>query len=364
MGLKTGAIGGIRLPVERLHVELTNRCNFSCEFCPDGRMKRARGSMDFALLEDILSQAEGVARQVHFHVMGEPMLYPRLPAAVRFARRHGLEPWVTTNGSLLSEEAARELEAAGLAHLTVSLQTPDADRFGLRGCRTLSFDEYKGKIVGAIRPFLTARRGMSVTVVFLTNPLQRFLAPDPPTSNFPESARELRGHLERWAREIVAGTSVECELPRILARTRKAGVLKENVIHLTEKVRFRVRVLGNWAEHFELPVVPARIGYCPGLAENFGILWNGDWVICCTDYDGKTSPANVSGTSMKEFLSLPEVQRIAQGFRHFRVVHPYCRVCLGERGVLDSAFRQVGSIFYFKLYRKLLAREPANREAV
>ena len=364
MGLKVGAIGGIRLPVERLHVELTNRCNFSCEFCPDGRMQRTRGSMDFALLENIFSQAEGVARQAHFHVMGEPMLYPRLPEAVRLARRHGLEPWVTTNGSLLSAEAARELEEAGLAHLTVSLQTPDADRFGLRGCRTLSFDEYKGKIVGAVQPFLTGRRGMNVTVVFLTNPLRRFLAPDPPRSNLPESARELRGHLESWAREIVRGTSVESELPRILKRTGKAGVLKENIIPLTEKVQFRVRVLGNWAEHFGLPVVPARIGYCPGLAENFGILWNGDWVICCTDYDGKTSPANVSGTSMTEFLSLPEVQRIAQGFRCFRVVHPYCRVCLGERGVLNSAFRQVGSILYFKLYRKLLAREPANREVV
>lgn len=67
---------------------------------------------------------------------------------------------------------------------------------------------------------------------------------------------------------------------------------------------------------------------------------------------------------MTEFLSLPEVQRIARGFRRFRVVHPYCRACLGERGVMDSAFRQVGSILYFKLYRKLLAREPANREAV
>lgn len=358
------AVGAIRIPVDRLHVELTSFCNFSCEFCPDGSMRRSRGSMDFPLLELVLSQAKDLVRQVHFHVLGEPMLYPRLADAVSLARRHALEPWVTTNGSLLSGNVARELEDAGLAHLVISLQTPDAESFRIRGCRTLTFDEYKAKVVDTVRPFLDDRQGMKVSIVFLANPLHRFHAPNPPKARLPESGRELREHLGWWAREIVRGSALEGDLPHILAKTRRAGVLKENVLPITDRLRFRVRILGNWAEHFEHPVVPARIGYCPGLAENFGVLWNGDYVICCTDFDGRTSLANASGTSMRDYLALPEVQRIAEGFRRFLVVHPYCRVCLGEQGVFESAVRQVGSILYFKLYRKLFPREPEAREAV
>src|SRR5512139_2133578 len=127
------AVGAIPLPVRRLHLELTNRCNFSCEFCPDGKMSRPRGSMEFDLLERVLSDARGVAREIHFHVMGEPALYPRLGEAIRLAGRLGFAPSVTTNGSLLSPGAVADLAACGLRHLTVSVQTPDPDSFRSRG---------------------------------------------------------------------------------------------------------------------------------------------------------------------------------------------------------------------------------------
>src|SRR5512143_1599800 len=108
------SVGAIHLPVRRLHVELTNRCNFSCEFCPDGKVRRPRGSMAYPLLERILSDAKGVAVQVHFHIMGEPTLYPHLKEAVQLARDQGLAPSVTTNGSHLSSDTAKDLFAAGL----------------------------------------------------------------------------------------------------------------------------------------------------------------------------------------------------------------------------------------------------------
>jgi len=350
------AIGAIPLPVRRLHVELTNRCNFSCEFCPDGKMRRPRGAMEFGLLERVLSDAAGVASEIHFHVMGEPALYPRLGEAVRLAARRGFVPSVTTNGSLLSPRAAEELGECGVEHITVSVQTPDPDSFRLRGAPGLTFRDYRARIVETCRSFLGNPPGKRLTLVFLTNPLGRFLAPDPPRGNVPDTGRTLRAHLSGWAEEIVRGTPREAGLPDILRRIRKAGVLKENVIPLSDRVEFRVRILGNWAEHFELPIVPAKFGYCPGLVENFGILWNGDYVICCTDFDGRTVMANHADTSIREYLALPEVQEIAAGFRRFRVRHPHCGICLGERGAVHSALRQFGSIVYFKVYRKMFDR--------
>jgi len=354
------SVGAITLPVRRLHVELTNRCNFSCEFCPDSKMSRPRGSMEFDLLERILSDARGVAREIHFHVMGEPALYPRLGEAIRHTDRMGFVPSVTTNGSLLSPRMANNLAACGLEHMTVSVQTPDPDSFRSRGAPGLTFREYMARIVDTSRSVLAEPHGMRLTLVFLTNPLGRFLAPDPPSGNVPTTGGALRMHLSCWAEEIVRGTPHEAELPAILRRIRKAGVLKESVIPLSDRVHFRVRILGNWAGHFELPIVPAKFGYCPGLVENFGILWNGDYVICCTDFDGQTVMANHVDTSVRGYLALPEVQAVAAGFRRLRVRHPHCGICLGERGAVNSALRQFGSVVYFKVYRKIFDR-PGRR---
>ena len=364
-GERPRRVGVIDLPVRRLHVELTSHCNFACEFCPDGAMRRARGMMPLPMVEHLLADAgrEGVARQIHFHIMGEPLLYPHLSGAVAGARRHGMEAWVTTNGSAPTPDGLSELREAGLSHLTVSLQTPDAATFGLRGSRHLAFEAYRDRLVGTARAFLASPGAMRLTVCFLANPLRRFHAPNPPTAPVAQSGRVLRAHMAAWAERIFRGTPHEAELPRLLARTRRAGILKETSVPLTERLDFQVRILGNWADHFAGPVSPARFGYCPGLVENFGVLWNGDYVVCCTDYDGRTVLANAADVSPRDYLALPAVQAIAAGFRGYRVVHPYCRRCLGDRHPAGALFRQVGSILYFKLYRRLLGARGAGEVA-
>lgn len=348
------------MPVRRLHVELTNRCNFGCEFCPEGHMQRPRGAMAATLVERILAEAgrDGLAREAHFHVMGDPLLYPDLPDAVAAARRHGVQAWATTNGSLLTPHALSGLRDAGLSHLTISLQTPDAETFALRGARQLDFEAYRDRLVGAVRAFLSEDGPMRLTVCFLVNPLRRFRAPNAPRMRVAQSGPELRAHMKRWIEWFFAEAGTE--VSDLVAKTRGVGVLRENRIPLTSRLDFQVRVLGTWAEHFDQPLAAARVGYCPGVAENLGILWNGDYVICCTDYDGATVLANAAEVSLREYLSLPAVQAIADGFRRYRVVHPHCRRCLGDRHLATALFRQVGSILYFKAYRRLIEkRRPA-----
>ena len=55
---------------------------------------------------------------------GEPLLRPDLSKLVGFASRLGMSVTVITNGSLLSEEVARDLTAAGLDRLHISLGGP------------------------------------------------------------------------------------------------------------------------------------------------------------------------------------------------------------------------------------------------
>jgi MoaA/NifB/PqqE/SkfB family radical SAM enzyme len=66
--------------LERLHIEVTNVCNFKCEFCPDAVMERRRGHMELALLDRLLTEVaeHQLARIVTFHLMGEPLIYPHV----------------------------------------------------------------------------------------------------------------------------------------------------------------------------------------------------------------------------------------------------------------------------------------------
>ena len=72
-GLKTGRISS-------LFIELTNRCNFNCDFCTYGFMKREKRHMDFTLACRILDEIakEKIVDRISPHFVGEPLLYPYL----------------------------------------------------------------------------------------------------------------------------------------------------------------------------------------------------------------------------------------------------------------------------------------------
>jgi MoaA/NifB/PqqE/SkfB family radical SAM enzyme len=85
-------MGSNRQSTRKVYFEVTNHCNFRCDFCPLGVSKRERRHMDFSLfqkgIDDIVG--EQVADAVGFHVLGEPLLYPRIFDAVSYASDRGL----------------------------------------------------------------------------------------------------------------------------------------------------------------------------------------------------------------------------------------------------------------------------------
>ena len=348
----------VALPVERVHVELTNHCNFSCRFCPDGVMTRPRGFMAFDVVQRVLQEVarEKIARQVHFHVMGEPMLHPRLADAVAEAAGFGLATCLTTNGSLLDATQVQALEAAGLSRLVVSVQTPDPESFPLRGAGKLTYAQYEARIVDALRPVLERPGSMRVTLNFLTTPLPWILGPPGERLRIADRSRRLRRQLEAWATALLGEGHPRAA--SVLRQIRRARTLVQGHVALTERVDFETRITGDWAVHYRDPqrLVRARFGACNGLVDNFGILWNGDFVFCCVDYDGRTATHNIRQTSVLEYLRSPQVHRVVEGFRRFRVVHPYCQQCLGDYGVARSWVRQAGSILYFKVLRRFMDR--------
>ena len=123
-------------PLRDLRISVTDRCNFRCRYC----MPREVFGSEFQFLpRDQILTFEEIARITRVFAAlgvrkvrltgGEPLLRNDLPALVRMLRQvDGIEIAVTTNGSLLSQQA-RDLALAGLDRVTVSLDSLDEDVF-------------------------------------------------------------------------------------------------------------------------------------------------------------------------------------------------------------------------------------------
>ena len=123
-------------PVRDLRISVTDRCNFRCVYC----MPREVYGRDYAFLprSQVLSFEEIARVAVAFHGLGvrklrltggEPLLRRELERLVAMlAALPEAEVTITTNGALLARKA-QLLADAGLARVTVSLDSVDEDVF-------------------------------------------------------------------------------------------------------------------------------------------------------------------------------------------------------------------------------------------
>ena len=133
----------------RLQIETTNRCNAACLMCPILAMSRPKGEMDFSLLDQIAQELAGQPplRRVILHVMGEPLLnpdfIPMLHHLKRIAPHQPLE--FSTNGSVLSQEAAQGIIEAGVEAVNFSLDAASAETYA-KIRRGLNFDKVQANL--------------------------------------------------------------------------------------------------------------------------------------------------------------------------------------------------------------------------
>ena len=97
----------------RCYLEITNRCNLACSFCPKTkRPARTLTAEEFRLLAGKL---RAYTDYLYLHVMGEPLLHPQLQALLETARALGFRVALTTNGTLLPARQALLLAAPAVS---------------------------------------------------------------------------------------------------------------------------------------------------------------------------------------------------------------------------------------------------------
>ncbi|MEL6139226.1 MAG: radical SAM/SPASM domain-containing protein [Cyanobacteria bacterium J06628_6] len=348
--------------LERIHLEVTNVCNFKCEFCPDAIMARKRGHMALPLLTQALDEIaeKKLAKVVAFHLMGEPLIYPHIFDAISLALGRRLNLHLTTNGSTfhLRPEHIQKLVSSGIPKVTISLQTPDPDTFIIRGAPPmLQPDKYFEGITSYVRANLAARDSNTrVHLKFLDTTPHPFLVPHK-QMHVVEGKEQMRQELTSWAHRLLEKTAdrpSDVEIQQKIAR-HKPG--RWQVIELTPKLALETFPLDSWGNVESDTVVPASFGYCNGTTDQAGILYDGTVVPCCKDYDGQIPLGNLNEHSLVDILDQQQPAcGLRAGFDRFQVTHPVCKRCMGADTQQKALLRQVGSIAYFKAYNPVMKR--------
>jgi MoaA/NifB/PqqE/SkfB family radical SAM enzyme len=108
-------------------IAVTNVCNARCRFCSFPRVAPAD-----RVMADPVRLCRGLEflkdKGVHYLCLtgGEPLLYPELLPALGRARDLAIHTLLCTNGLLLTPAYIRELQAAGLETLIISVDGPSA----------------------------------------------------------------------------------------------------------------------------------------------------------------------------------------------------------------------------------------------
>ena len=119
-----------------LRVSVTDRCNYRCVYCRTGNGAETLGELSIAEYARMLRQFVALGVDKIRFTGGEPLLRRGLLDLIRetsqmrspFAPNEQLDLALTTNGHLLAP-MARDLKAAGLCRVTVSMDAVDPEIF-------------------------------------------------------------------------------------------------------------------------------------------------------------------------------------------------------------------------------------------
>jgi sulfatase maturation enzyme AslB (radical SAM superfamily) len=311
--------------VDQVFLELTNHCNFSCSFCATGQMQRKRGFMDTQLALRLLGEIseEKLASRVLFHVMGEPLLHPRLANIVRYARGLGLSPVVYTNGSLLHTAKATRVLESGLTELVISLHSKDSRHHELRKADGIRYEDYLSRICN----FIEARYSKAVETTIRLEMMNTL------GSNYKilDSEDDVLSFIRWWASFLRTCGLDPDDDP---AESFISGFKRRDYVEhkLLNDFVVGLKPMGRWVNAKEVAAakkagIVAYKGICSALQSHFTVLWNGDFDVCCSDYDGENVLGNVSSIRLGDLWADARVQKARMDFRDGLLALPYCLIC-------------------------------------
>ena len=270
--------------LKKAYIEITNRCNLRCAFCPG--TKRKSRTMSPAEFDLVLEKLQGAVTYVYLHIMGEPLAHPQLAQLLSLAAAQGMKVCITTNGTLLARQAETLLAAPALHKVSVSLHSFE----GNGGAA-----EHERRYLDEVWAFAdrAAARGVIVALRLWNE----------------GGAEERNGAIEAFLREKCPGEWPE---PR------------------SGSFRLRESLYLEHAKKFDWPDLDAPergTQFCYGLRDQLGVLADGTVVPCCLDHEGDIALGNLFTQPLDEILQGERARALCEGFSRRRPSEALCRRC-------------------------------------
>jgi hypothetical protein len=233
--------------------------------------------------------------------------------------------------SLLNPARIRALLGLPIAHLALSLQTPDPVSFALKKAPgRFSLEQSLETVERTVRAKLDTGSPTEITIHLLTTRIER-----------PRGMALLEGTRERIA---LAGRFRE----RARAWARELSLPPPPSPGLSEPLRFWLGLDGHvpllpgvglcfkratlWANTLLVEgtaVKSRRKGTCQLALDTLGILWDGRLTLCCLDFDGVLSFGNAAEGTIRSVLDSERYHSLRRSFEEGNLVLPFCQRCRG-----------------------------------
>jgi len=260
-------------------IEPTNYCPYACIMCPRGRglMTRPEGYMSLELFEKVLTMFPADQRLVRLHHFGEAVLHPRIDSMIAMVAGIDRIPVISLNPATLNESLCRRLVDAGPGLVCFSL-----DAFTDQGLK---------KIRGIKRSYEECLKLIAMFVAMSRQSSHKIL-------------------------KVIQTVVLDENRDQMYA----LDVLKEHYQD-TDVVFYQAENTG--FGNLEL-VEETNVGGSAALMRNarpcaapfseVSILWNGDVVLCCYDYDGDNVIGNLEQASLADIWSGAAINRLRKTF--------------------------------------------------
>ncbi len=277
----------------KINIEISNICNLQCSFCPE--VIRTKQLMDLDLFETIIQQIAPLTELVCFHLMGDPLVHPKLAELVQICEKYLVKIFFVTNGVLLKDTNSQILLSPAFYQVNFSLHS--------------FFDNFKNK-----SPDIYLNKIFQWTeAAFIHRP-------------------DLYINYRLWNLQDVRNEQAENQ--DMLCRIEDYFQFKlKNQIDVRKQKS--VRVKNNLYLHFDtefiwpdinLPVL-GKQGTCYGLSSHFGILVDGTVVPCCLDKEAAIPLGNIKQNKIEDILNNARSQSILKGFSENKLVENLCQRC-------------------------------------
>ena len=254
-----------------VRVENTNICNAKCVMCPRDLMTRKQGVMSMDISHTIIDQCVDIGVDyINLHNYGEPLIDPNFVDKVKYAKNKGIKRVSTnTNASLLTKEISRNLILSGLDELFVSIDAIKKETYE-KVRMNLDYDVLMSNLLN----FLEIKKELNGKTGLVVNFVQSDI-----------NENEVREFIEFWKGKA-DNASISYAHDWVGSKKDSTNVKK------------------------------GRLDYpCRLLFSDLTIAWNGDYILCCADYNSQVVLGNI------ENISIPDLWRNNKILNKYRELH-------------------------------------------